>query len=360
MLRQLARLCHPVPAAGGGAMALAVYAKVDGTMLVAQDAGLEGVACIDDAARAVELLCDLYQETKLPWVYDWAKRLLTFVLWMEEGESGLWCNFIYDWDGTKNISGPTSFAGGDFWQARAAVALMKAAVCLDDETAYQAALRALQHIKSSSVATDIRALHIVMGLTAAQRELHAEHRRLLTAWCEELCLLRRGPLLLNDVNEGGHPHLWGHIQEGVLADAGLLLQREDFITVAKESAAVMFFDIIEGSFALPTLEPYGVASTIYCMDRLSNATQDPTYATFAEKARQWFDGRNTARRPLYDREEGRILDGIIHNQLNPDSGAESNIVGAQALFSEVVERAKKITALQQLPFEGFPSGVIAD
>ena len=36
---------------------------------------------------------------------------------------------------------------------------------------------------------------------------------------------------------------------------------------------------------------------------------------------------------------GRVADGVDDGVVNPHSGAESNIVGAQALFPEVARRA---------------------
>jgi hypothetical protein len=78
------------------------------------------------------------------------------------------------------------------------------------------------------------------------------------------------------------------------------------------------------------------------MDRLHIATNEPSYARWRDHARAWFDGRNTAGRPVYDRISGRVHDGIDDGILNPHSGAESNIVGAQALFPEVARRASEL------------------
>jgi hypothetical protein len=39
---------------------------------------------------------------------------------------------------------------------------------------------------------------------------------------------------------------------------------------------------------------------------------------------------------VYDRDAGRVHDGIDDGVLNPHSGAESNIVGAQALIDDVI------------------------
>lgn len=350
MLRQLARLCRPVPAAGPRALALAVYADEMGQTLVAEDCGLEGVACVDDVARAAMVLCDVWKATGQGWVRTWADSLLDFVMWMEDGKSGRWFNFIKDWDGTRNANGSTSFSGGEYWEARALGALTRAWVTFGDERARDAADRASHEIVESHVAPDIRVMHIQAALDRWRCDSRGEDARLLGLWAEELVQAERGDLLINNVDERGHPHLWGHIQEGVLADIGVALEKPEYIVRAERSAAPMFFDLIDNNFNLPALEAYGVASAIFVMDRLTAATGKQLYAEMGEKARQWFDGRNPARKPMYDREAGKVLDGIREGKINPHSGAESNICGAQALFSEVVERALRVTSCDELPF----------
>jgi hypothetical protein len=74
------------------------------------------------------------------------------------------------------------------------------------------------------------------------------------------------------------------------------------------------------------------------MDRLYKATGEAAYSRWRDQARAWFDGRNTASQPMYDRVNGRVLDGIDDGRLNPHSGAEANIVGAQALLPDVAAR----------------------
>ena len=56
MLRQLARLTRPIPSAGPGALAVAVYADGSDETVAARESGFEGVACVDDAARLLGLL----------------------------------------------------------------------------------------------------------------------------------------------------------------------------------------------------------------------------------------------------------------------------------------------------------------
>jgi hypothetical protein len=163
-----------------------------------------------------------------------------------------------------------------------------------------------------------------------------EMRAELERWADEIAALRHGPILL-DNPDAATPHLWGHVQEGVLAEAGALLGRRDLLDVARESALAYLAPLIEGGFDEPVVQPYGVASAIYSVERLAALTKDPRFADLTRKARAWFDGRNPAARAVYDRDEGRVHDGIDDGVLNQHSGAESNIVGAQALIDDVVK-----------------------
>jgi hypothetical protein len=134
------------------------------------------------------------------------------------------------------------------------------------------------------------------------------------------------------------PHLWGHVHEGVLAEAAPILDRPDLLDLARRSAHALLVPQIEQAFPERTVQPYGVAAAVYAMDRLHQATGDAAYVRWRDQARAWFDGRNTALQPVYDRVNGRVNDGIDDGRLNPHSGAESNIVGAQALFPEIAAR----------------------
>ena len=349
MLRQIARLGRSVPFAGGQGLALAVYADGLDTPTRAQEAGYEGVACVDDAARALELYCDLWEATRLPWVLRWCEGLLDFVLAMQ-GPDGRWCNFILDWEGTPNRGGRTSLAGGDFWQARALLALARASQVLNDQRIDAAVRLALPHVvTAANVPTDVRALHLRMALMlSAGDDDHGLDER-LAPWCEELLGCRAGDVLMNSADERGRPHLWAHIQEGVLADAGVRLGRDDFVGAARRSAELVFGDAVRGGFDLPRTQPYDVASAVYVMSRLADVTGSSDSATLATAARAWFDGRNPAGRPVYDREAGRVRDGVDGDGVSSHSGAESNVVGAQALFAEATALAVRLTEAEALP-----------
>jgi hypothetical protein len=349
VLRQLARLGRGVPVAGGSGIAIAVYANERDEPLRAREAGYEGVACVDDAARALELYCDLWEATRLPWVLRWCEGLLDFVLAMQEAD-GRWLNFILDWQGTPNRGGRTSRPGGDFWQARALLALARASQVLTDPR-IDAALRAgLPHVVTAvDVPTDVRALHLRTALVLSEGGNAHGLDGLLRPWTDELLRCRAGGVLMNSPDERNHPHLWGHIQEGVLADVGVHLGRPDLLDVARRSAELVFGAAVRSGFDLPRTQPYDVASAVHVLSRLAAVSGEPEYAERATAARAWFDGRNPAGQPVYDREGGRVRDGVDGVRVSTHSGAEANVVGAQALFDDAVTVARRLTDAEALP-----------
>ena len=338
MLRQLELLSRPVPAAGHRATAVAVYADATDHTFPAADLGYEGVACVDDVARALVLFLDLWEATHVPPLRVRAEGFVDFLLYMQQ-QDGLFVNFIWDWDGRRNDTGPTSFPGGGFWHARGVRALAKAALVLGDERAAGGMLRGFAAIRETrDVPPDVRSVHALMTIELIRAGRMSEMRAELGRWADEIAQLRRGAILL-DNPDAAAPHLWGHIQEGVLAEAGALLGRADLLDIARDSALAYLAPLIESGFDEAVVQPYGVASAIYSVDRLATLTGDERFVDLTRKARAWFDGRNPANRVVYDRDAGKVHDGIDDGVLNLHSGAESNIVGAQALIDDVVKAA---------------------
>ncbi|HZS13377.1 MAG TPA: hypothetical protein VFC09_02145 [Candidatus Dormibacteraeota bacterium] len=348
MLRQLARLTRAVPAAGPAAVALAVYADADDALVPARESGVEGVACVDDAARAILLLCAVWEDTRLPWVRTWCEGLLDFLAWMQNPD-GQWVNFVSDWDGTRNRGGSSSVAGGAFWQARALQAAARAAIVLDDARADAMLDRGIVWMRAPAT-PDVRALHVMTAVDLLRAGRFPRLRDHLTGWIDQMLTCTRDGMLMNAPNETGSPHLWGHVEEAALADGGALLGRDGVVDVARRSGELLFRDVIGAGFDLPHVQPYDVASAILVMDRLHAVTGAAEYAALAQTARRWFDGRNPARRPVYDTSRGRVADGIDQGRLSRNSGAESNIVGAHALLDRTVEQARRLGANAALPW----------
>jgi len=339
MLRQLAKLTRPLDAAGSDALAVAVYADRVDEHVQASESGFEGVACVDDAARLLDVLCDVWTATRLDWVERWTRGLLEFVLWMQEPD-GRWVNFVYDWEGRRNTAGITSVTGENFWHARALVGVSHAYLTFGDPRAEAALHRGLDHAVGKPAPPDVRALHVL----TAHRLMAAGHARTLSIairhWIEELLACRDGDVLKNSPFERTTPHLWAHIQEGVIVESAALLEEPAWIEVAAASARALIAPVVERSFPGEGITAYDVASCVYVLDRLHGATGDPSWGELAAEARAWFDGRNTVGAPVYDRDRGRVADGIDDGRVSANSGAESNVMGAEALFDAAVACAR--------------------
>src|SRR5256885_13817079 len=185
MIRQLARLTRRIPAAGPHAVALGVYANDEDDGRAARDQGFGGVACVDDAARAVVLLLDLYRDTGDRRLGDWATGLVDFVLYMQR-EDGRFHNFIRDWEGSVNTDGPTSYAGGTFWQARAVRALAKAHLVLRDERVALPLARGFAFATDNPAPPDVRAIHVLAALDLVRAGQTPVLREALERWCDEI------------------------------------------------------------------------------------------------------------------------------------------------------------------------------
>jgi hypothetical protein len=71
---------------------------------------------------------------------------------------------------------------------------------------------------------------------------------------------------------------------------------------------------------------YGINSLYRGLKSLADITNDDFYAERSETIFGWFTGKNIAQTPMYDPETGRCFDGIIGDlSVNLNSGAESTI-----------------------------------
>jgi hypothetical protein len=132
VLRHLHHLTRSFVHDGERISYVGIYARPSGsrreppfTFITARESGFEGIACVDDAARAAMLALQVYEETGDPAALRLARVWLGFVTYMQEPD-GRFTNFIRDESGAKNRHGRTSRTGGRWWTARALWALAMA------------------------------------------------------------------------------------------------------------------------------------------------------------------------------------------------------------------------------------------
>jgi hypothetical protein len=239
------------------------------------DASGEGIACVDDAARAALVYLTDYESTGDATSLDKARRLLNFVLYMQ-AEDGQFYNFILDRAGTINQTGNTSFKSSGWWAARAARALgagYRVMRLVDPGYASQLD-QAFQRIRGVWVGEvtptygkydQVHGIQVPAWLIAGGSDVtsiavlalleydratdgqDAATRDLLTKLSEGLAVYQVG----DDRNYpfAWHPdsasspftwHAWGSTQAFALAHAGQQLSRPEWIASAQHEADIFY------------------------------------------------------------------------------------------------------------------------
>ncbi|MEX2153800.1 MAG: sugar ABC transporter substrate-binding protein [Gemmatimonadaceae bacterium] len=344
---------------------VALYAEAPDYRPVGSPArdGYEGIAALDDAARAAIVYLRSYEVSGDSSERAEALGLLAFVAAMEQGD-GEFVNFI-DTRGRLNRIAPSSRKSMSYWAARGLWALgegvrMLGASYVTDSTTLRPMLdRAIARLSrdvnagrliGGSVTATSEAL---LGLLALQRaEPSATLAALAARTAALLVPLARGsetsaPWGARVDSPDASWHAWGARSVSALAEAGVVLNRPDLIAAARQEA-----DALWGRFLLAGQVPseispdgtvkwfpqiaYGVGNIVEGHLALADATGDRRYAIFAGLTAGWFTGANAAKVTMYDEQSGRTFDGIdgaiaSDSQVNRNAGAESTIEALLAL-----------------------------
>lgn len=337
-----------------GVWGLAVYAGVrprgEGSTVedrAAADTGYEGVACVDDVARAAALALRLYQMEEDALARKLADRWLAFVEYMQLSD-GRFCNFLLDWEGRPNLSGPTSFAGGGFWTARALWALGLAYEVTGGSSYARAFRRGWSTHPSDG--TDVAAVLLLGALAYLRRSRDRALERDARALAGQIAATRTGDYLLHSLGSR-EIHLWGYDQVTALVAASRQFGEPGYLRIAEATAARVFrrlaTDGPSRGFPSPVrtgICAYDVSPACRGLGALYRATGRRQYATWLWRLIGWLDGANAAGRPLYERLEGRCHDGIDGGDLNSNCGAESAI---EAGFVEIERKLLLATSMRR-------------
>ena len=326
--------------------------------------GREGVASVDDAARAAVLYLHAFEETGDVRARDAARGLLQFVVSMEQGD-GEFLNFV-DSAGHQNKSAPSSRKSMSYWAARSIWALGEARRVLGPSylgatrefRGYQGVLtRAVQRmsldidagrlIGGSATATS----EALLGLLALQRaEPTPAHAALAERTARLLVPLTAGnaskaPWGARVDSPTSAWHAWGTRSVSALANASVVLGKPEFLAAAKQEADALWSRFLLAGQVPSAIAPdgtttwfpqiaYGIGPIAEGFLAIADATNDRRYAVMAGLAAAWLVGANPANVAMYEEKTGRTFDGIdgpSSAKVNRNSGAESTIESLLAL-----------------------------
>lgn len=336
------------------------------------DASGEGIAAVDDVARAAIVYLDDYAMTKDATSLERARRGLNFVRYMQ-ADDGAYYNFVTDRAGAINRNGVTSYKSLDWWAMRGLWALARgyavfkpidASYAQTLRAAYQTTERALQaSITNAGQTISVHGVDVpawlpggaadragvaVMALAEFQQaEPNTRTAKLLTTLADGLAAFQLGsageyPFAMHpdSVNAPGFWHAWGSHQSQALAFAGRVMNNKAWIDSAAREAETFFGLQLAGGLmkeigVTPVREgqiAYGVNMLVQAYMNLYRATGDVRYARMGGLTASWFFGNNFANTAMYDPQTGRGYDGIdAALKVNQNAGAESTIEALMAL-----------------------------
>ena len=376
-LEHLDRLCEDVVIEEDTVTIVHIYANHPDYAWV--DAEGEGMACVDDVARAAVVYLRYFQLSREASVLPRIRGLLDFVIFMQT-EDGEFYNFITP-DLEINRTGRTSIKSFNFWAARAYWALGYG----------YSALRSVDPVYAEHLRDRFLFCKIPIGnLLTRYGKFTTEGNRDYPMWLingsgsdatSELLLglghymesekddelegyalkLAEGLIAMQmgegDVYPGaflswrGLWHAYANAQTQALSRMGKMLRRRSLIRSASLEAQTFYSRMVREGFIhafrfddelrvdhFPQIA-YDVRPVVVGLIELERATGREEYGEWAGLVAAWFFGRNPAGRVMVDVKTGRCYDGINDStSINLNSGAESTIEAIASLL-EVASHA---------------------
>lgn len=356
-----------------------IYAEAPDWRFVGDDD--EGIACVDDAARAAVVYLRHYEITGSAASRRTAVKLLRFVR-HQQAPSGLFYNFVWDRALRPNTEHRTSVAAEvSWWTARAVWALGTGARVLatSDPAEAAAGLAAVRRVEPHLDALLARygetadeggrpfpqwllyetgadaTSELLLGLVETERAAPTEAgTRRARQFADGISRLRFGSLSASPW--GGHAswaggwHGWGNSQTQALATGAhaRVLEPSALASAAAEAETLYARLLVEGWLHEITYETgverayeqiaYDVRPAAVGLVRLHEATGNASYGVMAGLAAAWFAGDNPARVVMADPASGRGYDGILSpERVNPNAGAESTVEAQMTLLEAAAD-----------------------
>jgi len=367
-LSHLDALCQDIPFAGRSCTIVHIYADAPDYQWT--DAAEEGVACVDDVARAAIVYMKAF-DAGVHGNVQRIKGLLNFVLAMQAAD-GEFYNFIRS-DLSINKTSDTSRKAFAFWAARGYWALGSGTAFFQHkdpafaDTLKQAFLKCRRPLgelmRRYGQFVDIEGkrypdwllMHhagdatseLLLGLAAF---LRVENTPLLASYARKLAAgiiamhIQDHPIMAGAFESWpGIWHAWGNSQVQALTALAETLPDEALKKAAVASAdrflsrlaagrLISGFDFSSNAIKIYPQIAYDVRTTALGLLALYRTTKEPRYAVLAGLTASWFCGNNISTSVMYDQATGRVYDGIDKKGVNRNSGAESTIEGLYTLL----------------------------
>lgn len=329
----------------------------------------EGVSCVDDVGRFMEVLeteiCRYGNTGLLPLAMDMTR----FLLYMSR-DDGLWYNFIYA-GGKINTEFRTSVAEFQWWAVRglrglAAVFEIMQQHPIDSELE-KAVVRRIHSMDSHldsillnypqrmKTALGLRPKWLVKNAPDINSELllvlTKVHGKADFDYKDEIRKIADGLMDFQYLNDDSPLngmyfcwqniwHNWGNNQSTALLKAyqitkdkrylaSVRLWADNFVPfLLKNNLPWEITAAADGTFSVAAFPQiaYGIHSIYSGLELLAEITGNEFYAANAETVFTWFKGQNVADTAMYDPQSGRCFDGINGpGAVNFNSGAESTI-----------------------------------
>ncbi|MCP9495772.1 MAG: hypothetical protein MSG64_15095 [Pyrinomonadaceae bacterium MAG19_C2-C3] len=343
------------------------------------DAAGEGIAALDDTARATIVYLDFYAKTGNVQALERARAGLNFTLYMQATD-GEFYNFIVNREGLINRDGVTSRKSLDWWAYRGLWSLARGISVFKDVDKPYAERLEIAYLKTENLiaarlanvgkwihvhgfrvpawlpnnAADSTGVLILALAEYQARKPNDETKKLLTTFADAISNYQLGsgklyPFAMHPhtIAAPGFWHAWGAHEAQGLARAGHVLGRRDYIESARREIENLFaWQLATGRVhelgVLPRFEGqqvYGVNCMVQACVNLYKATGEIRYAKMAGLHASWLTGNNFVGAKMYDANTGRGYDGLDvidgERKVNRNSGAESTIEALMILQSVI-------------------------
>jgi hypothetical protein len=305
--------------------------------VVAADSGYEGIACLDDTARAANLALAVYERNGSRKALALARRWLTFVTYMQYPD-GDFANFIRNAAGVRNATGQTSVKGGYWWSVRALWALARAYRLTGDKSY----LAHYQLCRLDPPADGkIRAVMALGELELFRVEPSEELKSSILEHCNFVASTAVSGYF-KDQPSNEIVSMWGYHQLHAVAEAARVLAAPHLLATCRSTVRTLIAPDVGALLwhSYPSKQKtsvcaYDAAPIVQGLAAMYRATDAKKYRDLALHASAWFYGRNDARIAMYDPSTGRCRDGISDGIASRNCGAESSI---EAGFAELERR----------------------